>query len=167
MTNTIGMLTIGQSPRSDIIPEIQEIIGSHVKIIERGALDGLTRTQLEQITLSDQDAHLVTRLNDGTSIMVGKTYISNKIQEQLKEMDTMDIDYIILLCTAEFPGIISKKCLIKPAEVLGNTIRGLFPTAKLGVITPLKDQIPQIQTKWNRYGYKVIVKTANPYNRRE
>ncbi len=30
----IGMITIGQSPRVDIVPEMREVLGTEVKIIE-------------------------------------------------------------------------------------------------------------------------------------
>ena len=39
----IGTVTIGQSPRGDIVTEILQILGSDYKIIEAGALDGLSQ----------------------------------------------------------------------------------------------------------------------------
>ena len=36
------MLTIGQSPRDDILPGVKEILGKGVEIVEAGALDGKT-----------------------------------------------------------------------------------------------------------------------------
>ena len=42
----IGMITIGQSPRVDIVPEIKEILGEEIEVLEAGALDGLS---LEQV----------------------------------------------------------------------------------------------------------------------
>lgn len=43
MKKKIGAITIGQSPRIDVIPEMQEILGENVIILEAGALDGLTK----------------------------------------------------------------------------------------------------------------------------
>lgn len=39
----IGAITVGQSPRVDLIPEIQPILGDSVEIIQAGALDGLSK----------------------------------------------------------------------------------------------------------------------------
>ena len=45
----IGMLTIGQSPRDDILPGLKEIFGKNVEIVEAGALDGLTLEEVERV----------------------------------------------------------------------------------------------------------------------
>ena len=45
----IGMLTIGQSPRNDILPGLKEILGKNVEIVEAGALDGLTLVDVKKI----------------------------------------------------------------------------------------------------------------------
>ena len=46
MTRTVGMVTIGQAPRVDVVPEMAKLMGS-AEIIERGALDGLTPREIE------------------------------------------------------------------------------------------------------------------------
>ncbi|MBM4388734.1 MAG: AroM family protein, partial [Deltaproteobacteria bacterium] len=45
----IGMLTIGQSPRNDILPGLIEILGKDIDIIEAGALDGKTIEDVRKI----------------------------------------------------------------------------------------------------------------------
>jgi protein AroM len=44
----VGTLTIGQSPRIDIIPEIRDVLGPSVEIVEKGALDGLNLEQVKK-----------------------------------------------------------------------------------------------------------------------
>ena len=43
MKHTIGTVTIGQSPRIDVVPEIAAILGDNIIINEAGALDGLSK----------------------------------------------------------------------------------------------------------------------------
>lgn len=43
----LGVVTIGQAPRVDLIPEIKPILGEDVKVVERGALDGLSLKEVE------------------------------------------------------------------------------------------------------------------------
>ncbi len=38
---SVGLITIGQAPRVDMVPEMTEWLGP-VRTIERGALDGMT-----------------------------------------------------------------------------------------------------------------------------
>ena len=39
----VGLITVGQAPRSDVVPDMAAILGGGVEIVEAGALDGLTR----------------------------------------------------------------------------------------------------------------------------
>ena len=42
MKAKIGMITIGQSPRTDVTPDLVEVWRDRVDIIQKEALDGLT-----------------------------------------------------------------------------------------------------------------------------
>ena len=64
----IGMLTIGQSPRTDILPGLMEILGKDIEIVEAGALDGKTMEDVKKIPLRVEDYILVSRMRDGTEI---------------------------------------------------------------------------------------------------
>ena len=45
----LGALTIGQSPRSDLIPEMLPLLGTDVEVIEAGALDGMSLEEVQRI----------------------------------------------------------------------------------------------------------------------
>ena len=47
--STIGLVTIGQSPRSDVVPDMAAILGPAVEIREAGALDGLARSEIDAL----------------------------------------------------------------------------------------------------------------------
>ena len=63
----IGAITVGQSPRVDLIPEIQPILGDSVEIIQAGALDGLSKEEIAKFVPRPGENVLVSRLTDGTS----------------------------------------------------------------------------------------------------
>jgi 3-methyladenine DNA glycosylase AlkD len=63
----IGMITIGQSPRVDIVPEMQEILGTDVEILEAGALDGLT---LEEVKSWAKSGNSWLKRADAVSLIV-------------------------------------------------------------------------------------------------
>ncbi len=69
----VGLITVGQSPRSDVVPDMAEILGGDVEIVEAGALDGLDRERIATLAPEGDDEILVTRLTDGRSVFVGKT----------------------------------------------------------------------------------------------
>jgi len=59
----IGAVTIGQSPRVDIVPELKEAIGFDVEIEERGALDGLSLDEVRGFAPEAGDYVLVRRVS--------------------------------------------------------------------------------------------------------
>lgn len=42
----VGAITIGQSPRADVVQELLPLMGEQVELIQAGALDGLTREDI-------------------------------------------------------------------------------------------------------------------------
>ena len=48
MKYQVGTVTIGQAPRVDITPDLKTIIGDGIEIVEAGALDGLTKKDIEK-----------------------------------------------------------------------------------------------------------------------
>ena len=45
----VGMVTIGQSPRMDVVPQIKELAGIEAEYLECGALDGLSLSEVEKL----------------------------------------------------------------------------------------------------------------------
>lgn len=163
MTKIIGTVTIGQSPRVDIIPEISAILGADVKISESGALDGLSKDEIEKLAPKDGDYVLVTRLADGTSVQVAERHITPLIIECINNHFKNGIKIVFLLCTGEFPGFESAGLLIRPQKILFNAVSSVAEELKLGVLTPSPDQIPQAEHRWKEVSAEVKVVPASPY----
>ena len=45
----VGLLTIGQSPREDIVSEIKPLLDSRIEILEKGLLDGLSFEEIKRL----------------------------------------------------------------------------------------------------------------------
>ena len=45
----LGAVTIGQSPRTDIIPDLRTVLGAEVEIVEAGALDELAPDEIRAL----------------------------------------------------------------------------------------------------------------------
>ena len=61
----IGFITIGQSPRDDIMQDIFPLISNDTEILQRGALDGLSEEDLKAIAPKPGDTVLVSSLRNG------------------------------------------------------------------------------------------------------
>ncbi len=67
----IGAVTIGQSPRADVLPEMKLFWGGEVEVRECGALDDLSRKEVQDLRANIKGDLLVTCLRDGTEVKVG------------------------------------------------------------------------------------------------
>lgn len=70
---TVGMITIGQSPRDDVVPEMEKILGPGIRVVQAGALDGLSRDEVATLAPREREHALVTRLADSTEVIVAAT----------------------------------------------------------------------------------------------
>jgi protein AroM len=159
----IGAATIGQSPRVDIIPEIREILGPGVEILERGVLDGLSLKEVSDFRPGRRGSTLITRMKDGTEVNVTKQYVVQRLTNCISELEGKGVELSILLCTEDFPEIESKKILLRPDRVLQSMVKAILKKGKLGVIIPSLDQIQATKRKWNSAGFSVVVEAISPY----
>ena len=167
MTNApgsvIGLVTIGQSPRSDVVPDMATILGPAVEIREAGALDGLSSTEIDALAPSGDDEILVTRLRDGTSVFIGKPKIVSLVERRIAALERDGAGLTALLCTGAFPRLRATRPLIQPQPVLLGLLRGMSWPGRLGVLTPSMRHVPQTEARWRRDGFDAVVAPLSPY----
>jgi protein AroM len=159
----VGLITIGQSPRSDVVPEMAAVIGPGVDVREAGALDGLTRAQVDALKPSGDDEILVTRLQDGTAVFVGKGKIVGLVEQRIAALERGGATLTALLCTGAFPPLTSSRPLVQPQPLLLGALRAMRWPGRLGVVTPSVPHVPQTQARWRRDGFDPVVVPLSPY----
>lgn len=159
---SIGMVTIGQSRRTDVRAEMRELLGEEIELIECGALDGLTREEIANKAPREGEYTLVTRLKDGTEVKVSREKIKDRMNACIKRLEPK-VAGIVLLCTGEFEDLASEAFLIKPSRVVASVVQSLLPTGKLGIVVPSSDQIETIIPKWQQKGRTLTVQALSPY----
>jgi protein AroM len=158
----LGLVTIGQSPRDDIVPQMLSLLPAGLDIRQVGALDGLTHEQIAELAPGPQDYVLHTRLRDGSAVTLSRERITALLQSRLKQLQDEGANPIVLLCTGEFPGLRSDALLIEPDRLLVNVVRGLRPR-RAGVFVPLPSQIESAAGKWRMLDAEVVFVAASPY----
>ncbi|QBD80814.1 AroM family protein [Ktedonosporobacter rubrisoli] len=160
----IGTITIGQSPRVDIVPELKTWLRADCEIIEKGALDGLSHAEIARLAPHEpQQDVLVTRLADGSSVTITHEAVIPRVQQCIRELEK-EVSTILLLCTGTFPAFTTQVPLLIPEHLLYNFVRGIInPAFKLGVLTPSPDQVPHQQQRWQKNVAHVSVAAATPY----
>jgi protein AroM len=160
----IGMITIGQSPRTDILPEMKEILGEDVEIMEAGALDGLTFEEVKAFYPRRGDYILCTRMSDGTEVVVAKRFILPRVQRCIDLLSRRGSEMIVFICTGRFPPFSSKRLFIESQKILDHLILALHgEKERIGLLVPLSSQIGQARKKYDRFKGRMIIKAASPY----
>src|SRR5262245_448091 len=171
MTNAprpvVGLVTIGQSPRPDVVPEMAAVLGPGIDVREAGALDGLGRAEIEALKPSGADEILVTRLTDGSAVFVGKQRIVGLVEERIATLERQGATLTALLCTGAFPRLRATRPLVQPQPVLLGTLRGLSWPGRLGVLTPSVPHVPQTEARWRRDGFDPVVAPLSPYEEKD
>jgi protein AroM len=159
----VGLVTIGQSPRVDIVPEMAAVIGPEVEVRDAGALDGLTRAEIAALAPSGDDEILVTRLADGASVFVGKQKIVGHVEARIAALERGGATLTALLCTGAFPPLRATRPLVQPQPVLLGALRGMRWPGRLGVLTPSERHVPQTEARWRHDGFPAVVRALSPY----
>jgi protein AroM len=161
--SVVGLITIGQSPRSDVVPDMTAVLGPGIDVREAGALDGLQRAEIQALAPTGDDEILVTRLADGSSVFLGKQKIVGLVEERIAGLERGGATLTALLCTGAFPRLRATRPLIQPHPVLLGTLRGLSWRGRLGVLTPSVPHVPQTEARWRRDGFDPVVAPLSPY----
>lgn len=159
----IGMLTIGQTPRDDLIPGLMEILGPGFEIVEAGALDDHTMDDVERIDLNPEHYILVSRMRDGTEIKITKKYVVPQLQEQLDRLEGQGVRLTVVMCTGKFPQFRSKGIVLTPSEVLKGVLSSAVKEGKLAVVYPTAEQMVNAQRDFGGDKVEVYADTVSPY----
>lgn len=161
----LGVLTIGQAPRTDLTPEIAPLLPG-VSLIEAGVLDGLEYGGILAEGAPKPGEHaLTTRLADGRSVVVGEDFVMDRMPQRLAELESR-CDAVLLACTGPFPDLPHRRPLVAPDRVITHMTAGLAPSGStIGVVSPLPEQQEDTTGKFQRRipGSGIITTSASPY----
>ena len=158
----LGAVTIGQSPRTDIIPDLRTVLGAEVEIVEAGALDELAPDEIRALAPGDGDTVLVTRLRDGAGVRVGHHHIVPHLVRCVEEM-AAQVDAVLLLCTGSFQPFRTARPVLYPERLLFALARAVAGDGHVGVITPDPGQVEEQRARWSEVVHRVTVLSASPY----
>lgn len=156
----IAVVTIGQSPRDDVVPELQRCLPG-ARFIEAGALDDLDDRAIEALAPRGDDFPLVTRLRDRRSVVVGEHAITPRLQAAITCLE-VEADLAIVLCTGEF-DLRSRKPLLFPGRILATTVTAVHGGRPVAVLAPHRHQVEQVGARWRAKGVRATVLAASPY----
>ncbi|WP_243356434.1 AroM family protein [Bacillus litorisediminis] len=162
----LGMITIGQAPRTDVAPIIEKYIDGRAELVQVGVLDGMTKEYIENNLFPEKEDYVLTsRLVTGESVVMSREKIKPILQEKITYLEQSGIEQILLLCTGVFPGLTTTTSyLIEPDHIIPPTVKALVGDRRFGVIVPLDEQKETLYPKFSPFGLKPFFAVASPYN---
>jgi protein AroM len=158
----MGVVVIGQSPRPSVANEIAAVLSPGLEIDLRGALDGMTRAEIDAIPPSDGYDALFTLLPNGDSVTISKRAVEARAAIQIEKFASEGVKVALLACTGKFPNLAPDGLVILPSAVLHNMVEAVLPRGRLGVFSPLPEQTALIARKWERANVEIVGVTMRP-----
>ncbi|SEJ64069.1 AroM family protein [Achromobacter sp. NFACC18-2] len=137
----VAFFTIGQSPRSDVVPEMAPVLGAHVRIDEFGALDGLDAAGLAALAPRPREYRFATRMRDGSQIELDAAAAEARLADEMRQADGQGYDILVPLCTGTAIAPM-RTLVVEPQQVVDHLVAGLAQHCrKVGLVVPLQAQV--------------------------
>jgi protein AroM len=158
----MGVVVIGQSPRPSVVNEIAAVLSPGMEIDLRGALDEMTRAEIDAIAPCDGHDALFTLLPNGDGVTLSKKAVEARAAIQIAKFASEGVKVVMLACTGKFPNLAPDGLVILPSAVLHNMVEAILPKGRLGIFSPLPEQTALIAQKWQRANIEVVGVTMRP-----
>lgn len=162
MARTLGIITIGQAPRDDIAALFAQHAPTGTKVVLRGALDGLSDAEVDQLQPENGGDTLYTRLRGGRDVKISKKAVIARSRKTIARLREDGCDAIVYACTGEFPPMAGDEGILFPSRVLNGLATGLLPQGRLGLLIPLPEQAEKLTAKWTRPGLEIVAEALAP-----
>ncbi|MBH2957979.1 AroM family protein [Serratia marcescens] len=164
MTASFATLTLGQAPRSDIMPLLSAYLPAG-RVRHVGLLDGLDAGQIaERYAPQQGDKLLVSRLLDGTQVTLDAARVESGLQQKIRELEAAGCQVILLLCTGEFGRLQAEQALLlEPDRIIPPLISAIVGVHRVGIVVPMAEQVGQQARKWRQLATPPSYAVASPY----
>ena len=156
----IGIVTIGQTPRPDLIATFGAA-APHADVRVAGALDGLLPSAIAALAVPGPYPLLV-RLGGGATAQIPRDALVPHVTSLAGALAAGGASIVVLACAGEFPAVPCAVPVLIPGRVVPAVVRAFAPAARIGVVTPNAAQVPYAERKWRDDGFDVVVTYAAP-----
>ncbi len=162
----LAILTVGQTPREDILQDLKSYLPEGYLLTEYGVLDGLTREEADRrYGYRGEGALLISRMRDQGPVLLDGDKAAQGMQLCIDRAEQAGVDLLMMACTGHFSELRHKIPLIMPGAVQRSKTIQLARGGAIGVIFPNKDQRVQVIGWWKDSGVQVeLLEPASPYS---
>ena len=162
-TSRLAFVTIGQSPRIDMVPEMLADIGGDVEAHEYGVLDDASDAEIVRLHPAPGTPSFASRLRDGREVVLCQAGIEERLGGLLQRIDREGHDAVVLLCTGTHVEPLRNTLLVESQRIVDSTVEALAGSCpKLGIMVPLPRQVEEFPARHVFRGEPKVV-AASPY----
>jgi len=157
-TSVVAAITIGQTPRPDLLAPLRERVREGMTIIEVGALDELTADDIAsrppRPSASANRYPLTTRLRDGSVVTLDEDDLAPLVQHAVDRAQHAGADVTLLLCAGGFSDVTAPGPLVRPFDAAVATAQRIGARSVV-VAVPYEGQTSSAHRKWVAAGFDV------------
>jgi len=157
----LGLITIGQSPRDDVVTELALLLPKGATVIEAGALDGLSKEEIPPPQAPERT--LVTRLSDGTEVQVDNAFIHTRLGMAVGSLEAR-VDLIGFLCSGDLPEYPARVPILIPHRLLEGYLKAIKFPGPIGVVVPAPTQVEPALAELEAWGIPALGQAVSPYS---
>jgi protein AroM len=165
VTRRIAALTIGQSPRPDLLEQLRARLPDDVEILEVGALDPLVAATLPRPRAGPHpvtwSCPLTTRLRDGTLVTLDETDLAPLVQAALERGEEAGAEVTLLLRAGGFRDATARGALVRPFDSAVERVRSIG-ARRIAVVVPIVAQAAPAVRKWTNAGLDAVAIVGEP-----
>ena len=158
----IAFVTLGQSPRTDLVPEILATLDAPVEATEYGLLDDLAPAELDRAAPRPDEPAFLSRLRNGRPVELSVEWTHDRFRAVYQRINSRACDLVVLMsasCGQDFrpdgATLQSDKVVERVIDVLLNT------DLRLGIIVPLDGLLHDLEPLGGPWA-KARVRAARP-----
>lgn len=141
----VMFLSVGQSPRADIIDDMLENLDLPIEAVEIGALDGLSPAEINALRVNRGETSIVTKLADGSDIILSKPRIAERMARIAAGFQPNEFDLVVILSTGLFRDFESTCPMVNAQRAMESTVISLAAHGSaVGLIQPLQQQVDEL-----------------------
>lgn len=165
-TGLLGLVTIGQSPRTDVLADLEPLLTGR-RYVEHGALDDLdehTDGAFAVVAPESDETPLVSRLRTGASVQIGHRALLPRLEAAIERCAAHGADAVLLMCTGHFEPVPARIPVYDAESLAQAGVVDQVGHSPFGVLTPVAGQVEESRDRWAALmGRPVDVAPCNPY----
>jgi protein AroM len=159
----IGMVTVGQSPRDDLVPFMTPLFTRPVAVLQAGALDDLDPREIEALGPEPGEVGIAARLRDGSETLLSHAKILPRVQACVDSLRADGAELLVVLCGAHWSALRTDILVVNPGLLFPAIVSALAAGRRLGVIKPVAAQVEQARRQFAERGIEAVVTSTSPY----